>query len=232
MTTTRTRTIDQTVALLVLGLLGAAAAALAGCGSAPSCEQVVKHVAELRDLGSSEATIALARCEREDWPDALRSCAAKAKSADDLERCTAQRRPEPDEGAFGSYMKKGKQSEAELNLMSIEKALKRSYAEHAAYPVGEAGPTPAAGSCCEGPGKKCAPDPSLWNGVAVWDELDFEVTEPAYFSYAYRAEIYDRAVVEAIGDLDCDSITATYTLVCDVDHGSPRCELSRPAHAD
>ena len=234
------RTIARTVPHARHGLLAGALAAsvaslasLTGCGSAPSCDKVVSHVAGLRDLGASEAALALERCKREDWPDALRSCAAKAKDADDLERCTAKRASSSSGGGgYAGYMARSKMSEAELNLRAIEKGLKMTYIETAAFPVGEVGPTPTAGSCCLGPGKKCAPDPSLWTGVDVWDQLDFEVTEPAYFSYAYRSTSGARATAEAIGDLDCDGVMATYTLACEAVNGEPRCETTRPPRAD
>ncbi len=238
MTSQPPRTIDRTMALASLGLPAVAMAvaglaSLSGCGSAPSCDKVVSHVAELRDLGASEAALALERCKREDWPDSLRSCAAGAKDEDELQRCTAKRSASSGGGGgYGAYMKKAKMSEAELNLKSIERSLKTTYIENAQFPVGEVSPTPKAGSCCDGPGKKCAPDASLWNGVDVWDQLDFEVTEPGYFSYAYRSSNGTRATAEAIGDLDCDSITSTYTLECEAVAGEPRCELTRPARPD
>ena len=238
MTSPPPRTIDRTMpharhGLAAVAVATASFASLAGCDSAPSCDKVVSHVAELRDLGSSEAALALERCKREDWPDSLRSCAAKAQTEDDLERCTAKRSGSSGGGGgYGAYMKRAKMSEAELNLKSIERSLKTTYIENAQFPVGEVSPTPKAGSCCEGPGKKCAPDPSLWNGVDVWDQLDFEVSEPAYFSYAYRSSNGASATALAIGDLDCDNVTSTFTLECEAVAGEPRCELTRPARPD
>ena len=76
----------------VAALVGAALAG--GCGSAgPSCEQAVANAARLRSLDEQEAARGLARCKKEGWPSALRSCAAGAKSADELEGRTRRARP-------------------------------------------------------------------------------------------------------------------------------------------
>ena len=226
MTTTAMRV---AVRVAVMAGLGAALVPAAGCGSGPSCDQAVANAARLRDLPALEAKASIARCKQEAWSEALRGCVAGAQSTDELDACARER---SSVDSYRSYMKKSKAIEAELQLKRIEKELKRAYAENASFPQGEAGPTPEPGSCCAGPGHKCQPDPSLWSGVAVWDALDFEMDDPHLFSYSYRSPKYDHAEVEAIGDLDCDSIMATYTLICDAATGSPSCTLTRPDHAD
>ncbi len=228
MTTTMFATMTTRAA--ALALTGATMMVAAGCGSSSSasCEQAVANATRLRNLGESEARISLLRCQRESWSGELRSCAAGAKSADALDRCAA-RRSRDSASDFDSYMKKSKRSEAELQLKVLEKTLRTGFYENASFPIGDTGPTPAAGSCCEGPDHKCAPDPSLWSGDKVWSALDFSIDEPSYYSYAYRSADGQRATVQVIGDLDCDSILATYTLECEVVAGEPRCSLLPPA---
>ena len=207
-----------------------------GCGSSPSCDQVVKHAAALRKLDDLEILTATERCKRDGWSSEVRACIAGAASADALDRCAARsRRGGGADGAdpFTSYMQKAKKSEAELRLRQLEKALKIAYATDAAFPVGDTGPTPAAGACCDGPNHKCAPDPALWQGDPVWQQLDFEVDQPGYYSFAYHGQADGQAATaEAIGDLDCDFAMATYTLRCEAVAGNPQCELTPPPRPD
>jgi hypothetical protein len=209
-----------------------AAAALAGCDSTPSCAKAMANAAAIRDLGKLDADHARVRCEQEQWSGTLRECIAGAKTEAALDRCAATSRPREASGSFEAYQQRGKSSEAELNLHRLKRALETHFAEYAEFPAGVAEPSPQAGSCCSGPGHRCAPEPSLWQG-ALWQSLDVSVDEPAYFSYAYRGGARE-ATVEAVGDLDCDGDLSTYTLRCDVDAATsaPRCELTRPARPD
>lgn len=212
--------------------LGAAMAALAGCGSTPSCDKVVRHVAEVRDLGEDEVRFATARCQKEDWPDALRSCAMKATTADEIDACTsrsARERAAPTR-SYGDYMARGRSSEAELNLHKLERALRTHFLEYAQFPDGEAGPSPP-GRCCSEPKGKCAANPAVWDEM-IWRELDFSVDEASYYRYSYRSSGGRTAIVEATGDLDCDGEPSTFTLRCDSDDGSPSCAVEKPARID
>lgn len=133
--------------------------------------------------------------------------------------------------SFLDYQRKSKRSEAELNLRAIEKAALRAFAENAAFPTGTAGPTPAA-PCCTEAGRRCRPDPTLWQD-APWTELDFEVVAPHYYQYAYTGTADgQRFTATATGDLDCDGVEVVYQLVGSVAGGSPTFALVRPARAD
>jgi hypothetical protein len=216
---------------LALAAAAAAATVAAGCESAPSCDKAIARAAEIRDLDKLDADQARRRCSEGNWSGALRTCVAAAKDEDDLEACAAKARRRESSGGHAGYMKKAKASEAELNLRALERSIKTHYAENAAFPEGQVGPTPAAGSCCDSPGKKCQADPSLWR-EPVWEQLDFSVDQPSYFSYRYLGATGQTAFAEAIGDLDCDGDLAVYKLSCDTLDGSPRCELSRPERPD
>ena len=132
---------------------------------------------------------------------------------------------------FLDYMKKGKRSEAELNLNAINKAADAEYSENTTYPQAASGVTPAA-ACCAGPGKKCAVAAGDWAGNAAWDALGFEMTQPFYFQYEYTSAVSNAFTAEATGDLDCDTTTVTYRLTGDATTGSPTSSILKPARAD
>jgi type II secretory pathway pseudopilin PulG len=127
--------------------------------------------------------------------------------------------------AFMDYMKKGKKSEAELQLNRIAKSAKAYYIENAAFPAGEAPLTPPT-SCCEGSGGKCDPAGAGWMNEA-WAKLDFMIDDPTRFQYRYRSD-GKTLEAEAIGDLDCDGNTITYKLTMTADQGNPMARIEAP----
>jgi type IV pilus assembly protein PilA len=132
--------------------------------------------------------------------------------------------------AFMDYMKKGKRSEAELNLNAIAKSAKAHFVEKATFPVFTQGATPGT-ACCAAADKKCPVLATNWNGVAAWDALDFSVDEPHYFQYSYTGT-EDAFTALAVGDLDCDNTTVTYRMVGDATTGNPSTVITKPARAD
>jgi hypothetical protein len=234
----RKRTVIMTTtmsAIVGLGGLGGLAGlgglvGLAGCGSGPSCEKAMANAGELRKLDDGEVALSVKRCKQEGWSSAMRGCIADADDDEELAACAAKSRRRTPSGSYESYMEKSKRSEAELQLRYLERAIKTAYAEEAQFPVADAPLTPSS-PCCEGPGHKCQPSSSAWNGQPAWDALDFELTEPGYFQYSYHGSATE-AVAEAVGDLDCDNLTVTYTLRCTVTDDAPTCELSRPERED
>ena len=134
--------------------------------------------------------------------------------------------------AFMDYMKKSKRSEAELNLDAIKKSNKTYYAEKATFVPLQQGLTPAAACCQAGGVSKCPVNAANWNGVPAWDELDFEVSEEHYFQYDYDGTPGSTCTAHAVGDLDCDGTTVTYTLDGDATTGSPTSTVTKPPRAD
>ena len=133
---------------------------------------------------------------------------------------------------FLDYMKSSKRSEAMLNLNSIEKGAGAEFAENSAFVNATAGVTPAQ-ACCQQAGKKCAVVQAEWVGNAAWDGLNFQMNKPFLFQYNYTANNAGAGfVAEAIGDLDCDTTTVTYTLTGTTVSGSPNYVLTKPARAD
>jgi type IV pilus assembly protein PilA len=133
--------------------------------------------------------------------------------------------------AFMDYMKKGKRSEAELNLNAIGKSAKTYYVEKAGFPAKDSGGLTPGTKCCDGPNKKCAVVAANWSPNDAWDLLDFSVDEPHYFQYSYTGlDTSFQAIAE--GDLDCDGIPVDYTLDGKSNNGNPAVELTKPARAD
>jgi hypothetical protein len=85
--------------------------------------------------------------------------------------------------------------------------------------------TPSAGCCATGATtdpEKCAPSvaPGLteWSDV-TWKALDFKMTDPHYYAYAYTstgAAAAGNYTAGAQGDLDCDGTKSSFTLYAEV----------------
>ncbi len=207
-----------------------AAMLLAACdddgGGPPSCEQMARKAAKhgLIDDDRDEIDDLAHECKREDWPARFRSCLAKVRSEREANECEEMMPRKVDD-------REPKKSEAEVNLDRIRKAAKVAFDMDGKFPVGSVGATPGA-SCCDSgrSDRKCEPDASLWQGP-LWQQLDFEVTEPHYFRYAYDST-GEAFTAKAIGDLDCDAAEVEYVLEGVVDNGAPVFDLTRPARAD
>jgi type IV pilus assembly protein PilA len=120
--------------------------------------------------------------------------------------------------AFMKYIRRAKTSEATMNVRKLFDSTVAYYeAEHAdsagaiqakTFPAAQAW-TPARGTCAGSTGQKCAATPSWWQ-TAVWQQLNFSVDDPHYFSYATAlavgtgAAAADRYDLQAAGDLNND----------------------------
>ena len=131
---------------------------------------------------------------------------------------------------FMDYIKRSKQTEAELQLNKIGKAAKRVYSEQSSYIVGKATELPGKpgpGGCCGGPNNHCAVDAAGFAGDLTWKALDFQLDEPSLFYYDYNGAANSYTAV-ATGDLDCDGIEIKYTLNGLSDNGNPSYTLTLP----
>jgi hypothetical protein len=126
--------------------------------------------------------------------------------------------------AFKDYIKKSKVSEAAFHLNRVSKALKRSYAENPMLPVGDAPLTPAKG-CCGQPNNKCPADPAAFAKDKIWSALEFSIDEPGLYQYRYHSD-GKSAIVEAVGDVDCDGQPAIFTLHATVDPSTNNLQTS------
>ena len=135
--------------------------------------------------------------------------------------------------AFMDYIKKSKSSEASINLNKIGKALKVSFDADQSFPnvagaLAPAGPATGGNNCCGGTGRplggtstkivnKCDAEMTQWADTAGWQELEFSVNEPAQYQYSYPAPVTPSgsaayAEAWAVGDLDCNGASSTWTL--------------------
>jgi len=133
--------------------------------------------------------------------------------------------------AFMDYMKKSKKTEASLQLNKISKNAKTAFITNASYPSVAAVLTPAVACCTQNAGgtKKCAAAAADW-AVAGWQALDFQVDENHLFQYSYTPDgTGANFVATAVGDLDCDATTITYTLTGSSVGGNPAATITEPA---
>ena len=122
--------------------------------------------------------------------------------------------------AFLEYMKRSKATEASLNLNKIGKASKRVKGEIGTY-ASEAGAMlpHSSGTCCGDSGgtpqinNKCTPTPAAFSDGAGWSHLEFSVDEPSVYSYQYVPVGGSAFTAYAVGDSDCDSVMATFTML-------------------
>ena len=72
------------ILLIMIGFVG-----IAGCGSAPSCEEAINKASQRipQLAGIDETAKAVAQCIKDQWPAELRTCVAGARDQPDLEAC-------------------------------------------------------------------------------------------------------------------------------------------------
>ena len=134
--------------------------------------------------------------------------------------------------SFMDYIKKSKKTEAALQLNKISKNAKSYYGTTSSYVDGTAVEAPTKGSsgCCGGGGKDtnhCKADSAAFTADDTWKALDFQIDEDTLFVYNYTGT-GTGFTATAIGDLDCDTIEITYTLVGTADKGNPATVLTEP----
>ena len=132
--------------------------------------------------------------------------------------------------AFMDYMKKGKQSEAQLQLNKIMKNAKAAYNTDSTYSTQVAAITPTATCCVQnfGSKKKCAAIAADWQTPA-WQSIDFQVDDPFYFQYAYTGIATGASyLATATGDLDCDGTPIVYSMAGNSLGGNPSFVLTAP----
>ncbi|HET7504490.1 MAG TPA: prepilin-type N-terminal cleavage/methylation domain-containing protein [Kofleriaceae bacterium] len=132
--------------------------------------------------------------------------------------------------SFMDYIKRGKKSEAALQLNKIGKANKRVYGETGSFVTGTAGDLPSPpgpGACCGTPTNHCDVDVAAFVADDVWKALDFQIEEPNLFIYKYTGAS-NSFTAKAVGDLDCDKTLITYTLTGSAPSGNPAVVLTEP----
>ena len=124
--------------------------------------------------------------------------------------------------AFMKYIRRSKTVEATMNVRKMfDSSVAYFEGEHASssgailakqFPTKD-GPSPGGiALCCGQTGGKCAPAPTNFQSD-TWSSLNFSVDDPFYYVYQYVSAGTDTNAnfqAWAFGDLDCDSIAATY----------------------
>jgi len=142
--------------------------------------------------------------------------------------------------AFLEYMKRGKTTEASLNLNKIGKAAKRVKGEIGTYPVesSTAYLPHNTGTCCGDSGgttqvnNKCTPTPDAFTTAGGgFAHLEFSVDEPSIYSYGYTPDTSGQYFsAYAVGDADCDKKLATFTMQgTTTAAGNPAVKVINPA---
>jgi hypothetical protein len=164
--------------------------------TAPDCEAAIRRIAELRGYANDEAKIQTftEACVSSGWSDAVIACAAGATEEAQVEPCL---RP-----ALGAEV-------AAQFLEMIRFAAATYAAGGKGFPVGTAGPIPAA-PCCESADGLCHSEESDWAGI--WKKIGFHAAGPNPFQFSYESKDGNTMQVSAIGDLDCDGTSVTFQL--------------------
>jgi hypothetical protein len=98
--------------------------------------------------------------------------------------------------------------EAGVALTRLGDQAKAAFVKTGAYPKGTVGPTPQQ-ECCAA-GGKCPADPAAWRDP-VWQALEFSIPEAGLYRYSYESD-GTTFTARAVGDTDCDTTMATFTL--------------------
>jgi prepilin-type N-terminal cleavage/methylation domain-containing protein len=150
--------------------------------------------------------------------------------------------------AFLEYMKKSRATEASEQLNGIGKKQKTLYGDNGAFTNGTAALLPAGGgattgnNCCGGKGgtvttpgttvnNKCSADPASFKGDPTWGTtgMNFAVGEESSYQYSYASTASTAFAAYAIGDTDCDGVSATFSLAGTLDAASnPSVNLVKP----
>ena len=124
--------------------------------------------------------------------------------------------------AFMDYMKKSKKTEASLQLNKIGKNSKVFYNTSSTFVTDSAAaPKPTLSSTCKGAVE------TGWSSDPAWSKLDFQIDEPNLFAYNYTGGAQS-ASATAVGDLDCDGTSITYTLNLTATSGNPGASITEP----
>ena len=141
--------------------------------------------------------------------------------------------------AFLDYMKKSKATEAGEQLNAIGKVQERAYCDNSSYTVATGARLPLAATCCgqsggietAGPSvnNKCTAKPSSFKADAGWSAMGFSVGEESAYTYSYNGGAATTFDAYAIGDTDCDTNMATFSLHGTLDQaGNPSVLLTKP----
>jgi prepilin-type N-terminal cleavage/methylation domain-containing protein len=151
--------------------------------------------------------------------------------------------------AFLDYMRRGRMTEAAEMLNGIGKKQKTTYGDVGSFTQGAAALLPAGGggpgnNCCGGKGgvdsqatantvvnNRCTAQPDKFAADGIWgpNGMNYSVGEESSYQYTYTSTAATSFSAYALGDVDCDKITATFTLSGTIDAaGNPSVTVIKP----
>jgi type IV pilus assembly protein PilA len=151
--------------------------------------------------------------------------------------------------AFIDYMRRGKMTEAAEILNGLGKKQKTFYGDTGGFTQGAAallpaGPAVGGNNCCGGVGgvdsqatantvknNKCTAQPDKFAADPIWgpNGMNYSVGEETAYQYTYTSAAATAFSAYAMGDIDCDKVTATFTLSGTLDAaGNPSVTVIKP----
>ncbi len=125
--------------------------------------------------------------------------------------------------AFIEYMNKGKKTEANLQLRSIETKVKTFRIEKGRFPVAATAlPTTADAACVY-----TKIPQTDWEAQVGFKEMGFHIDEDSRYQYSW-APGATAGTATAEGDLDCDGTPTSQTLVMTLDNGNLQAVYTDP----
>jgi prepilin-type N-terminal cleavage/methylation domain-containing protein len=116
--------------------------------------------------------------------------------------------------AFMDYMKKSKRTEAPLQLKVIAMKVMDYVTPQPFYPPSSTNSFAGAdgGACSQSNGRFAIMDATSWFADPAWGKMEFHIDEPTYFTYHFTKTSPMAAYATAVGDLNCDGVTFSYSL--------------------
>jgi prepilin-type N-terminal cleavage/methylation domain-containing protein len=116
--------------------------------------------------------------------------------------------------AFMDYMKQSKRTEAPLQLKNISMKVMNYVTPQPFYPPSSTNNFAGAdgGACGMTTGAFPIMDATTWFTDPAWGKMEFHIDEPTYFTYHFTKTSAMAAYATAVGDLNCDGVTFSYSL--------------------
>jgi len=147
------------------------------------------------EITPSQRDAAIEECRKA--PDSERAniaCLNKANDDDAIVKCIEEETAPTAQG------------EPAAELAHLVRQLRTYYFVHETFPRGTVALTPSQ-ACCSSPTKKCS-SAGQWTDP-IWQLLELDIKQDHLYQYRYEATD-KKAIVEAVGDPDCDGKPITY----------------------
>jgi hypothetical protein len=198
---------------------------LVGCKGGDKCERMVDKLASglAKDLGHApDKAKMVGECreglQKHPASEKMIDCVLAISgepSKEDMQKCM-----DPDDRRTPAAAKQ---------LKRLAETAKTAFAKTGAFPQGKVALSPAKECCFGNPDAKqgkCPVDAAAWQDP-TWKALDFSIDEPSLYRYSYESDGKTFTAL-AVGDADCDTNLATFTLTGAIEGGVPKVDLVSP----